>query len=173
MKINDNQSTNLEYKVYLRSANEWVSVTEELYRTYYRDIWATRKRAQAHGQCMCPKSKTWMCDGDCLVCEFRSAGDNLSLDYTVEDGESNQKSWADFFSEQRTKIFEKYGSAGEDGKYHFEADNEEKAISELDELLDMEVAPDVSVLDIPVSENLRLSVNDLTLLAPFIHFVET
>lgn len=37
MKINDNQSTNLEYKVYLRSANEWVSVTEELYRTYYRD----------------------------------------------------------------------------------------------------------------------------------------
>lgn len=37
----------------------------------------------------------------------------------------------------------------------------------------MEVAPDVSVLDIPVSENLRLSVNDLTLLAPFIHFVET
>lgn len=95
MKINDNQSTNLEYKVYLRSANEWVSVTEELYRTYYRDIWATRKRAQAHGQCMCPKSKTWMCDGDCLVCEFRSAGDNLSLDYTVEDGKGKQKSWAD------------------------------------------------------------------------------
>lgn len=44
---------------------------------------------------MCPKSKTWMCDGDCLACEFRATGDNLSLDYTVEDGEGNQKSWAD------------------------------------------------------------------------------
>lgn len=44
---------------------------------------------------MCPKSKTWMCDGDCLACEFRAAGDNLSLDYTIEDGEGNQKSWAD------------------------------------------------------------------------------
>lgn len=41
------------------------------------------------------KSKTWMCDGDCLACEFRAAGDNLSLDYAVEDGEGNQKSWAD------------------------------------------------------------------------------
>lgn len=95
MKINDNPNTNREYKVYLHSTKEWIPVTEEVYRVYYRDIWATRKRAQAHGQCMCPKSKTWMCDGDCLVCEFRSAGDNLSLDYTVEDGEGNQKSWAD------------------------------------------------------------------------------
>lgn len=72
-----------------------MEVTEEQYYAYYRDIWATRNRAQAHGQCMCPKSKTWTCDGDCLVCEFRSAGDNLSLDYTVEDSEGNQKSWAD------------------------------------------------------------------------------
>ena len=103
-----------------------------------------------------------------------SAGDlSLHLAYRLKKSMNEFQKEADFFSEQRTKIFEKYGSAGEDGKYHFEADNEEKAISELDELLDMEVAPDVSVLDIPVSENLRLSVNDLTLLAPFIHFVGT
>ena len=95
MKINDNPNTNREYKVYLHSTKEWIPVTEEVYRVYYRDIWATRKRAQAHGQCMCPKSKTWMCDGNCLVCEFHSAGDNLSLDYTVEDGDGKQKSWAD------------------------------------------------------------------------------
>lgn len=91
----ENQKSTREYKVYIHRLKTWVEVTEEQYYAYYRDIWATRKRAQAHGQCMCPKSKTWMCDGDCLACEFRAAGDNLSLDYTVEDGEGNQKSWAD------------------------------------------------------------------------------
>ena len=95
MKTNENQKSTRGYKVYIHRLKTWVEVTEEQYYAYYRDIWATRKRAQAHGQCMCPKSKTWMCDGDCLACEFRAAGDNLSLDYTVEDGEGNQKSWAD------------------------------------------------------------------------------
>lgn len=95
MKTNENQKSTREYKVYIHRLKTWVEVTEEQYYAYYRDIWATRKRAQSHGQCMCPKSKTWMCDGDCLACEFQAAGDNLSLDYTVEDGEGNQKSWAD------------------------------------------------------------------------------
>ena len=95
MKTNENQKSTREYKVYIHRLKAWVEVTEEQYYAYYRDIWATRKRAQAHGRCMCSKSNTWMCDGDCLACEFRAAGDNLSLDYTVEDGEGNQKSWAD------------------------------------------------------------------------------
>lgn len=95
MKNSENQKSTREYKVYIHRLKTWVEVTEEQYYAYYRDIWATRKRTQAHGQCMCPKSKTWMCDGDCLACEFRAAGDNLSLDYTIEDGEGNQKSWAD------------------------------------------------------------------------------
>lgn len=95
MSIDANQKSNREYKVYIHRLKTWVPVTKEQYHTYYRDIWATRKRAQSHGQCMCPKSKTWLCDGDCLVCEFRSAGDNLSLDYEIHDGEGNQKSWLD------------------------------------------------------------------------------
>ena len=93
MKSHSNQSTNREYKVYIHSTKEWVTVTEDVYRAYYRDIWATRNRAQSHGQCMCPKSKTWLCNGDCLACEFHAAGDNLSLDYTIEDDEGNEKSW--------------------------------------------------------------------------------
>lgn len=95
MKANENQKSTREYKVYIHRLKTWVDVTEEQYYAYYRDIWATRKRAQAHGRCMCPKSKIWMCDGDCLVCEFRAAGDTLSLDYTVEDDEGNRKCWAD------------------------------------------------------------------------------
>lgn len=95
MKTNENQKSTREYKVYIHRLKTWVEVTEEQYYAYYRDIWATRSRAQAHGQCMCPKSKTWMCDGDCLVCEFRAAGDNLSLDYTIEFEEGGQVSWVD------------------------------------------------------------------------------
>ena len=83
MKANENQKSTREYKVYIHRLKTWVDVTEEQYYAYYRDIWATRKRAQAHGRCMCPKTKIWMCDGDCLVCEFRAAGDTLSLDYAA------------------------------------------------------------------------------------------
>ena len=104
MKTNDNQNTSRECKVYIHSLKTWVEVTEEQYYAYYRDIWATRKRAQAHGQCMCPKSKFWMCDGDCLICEFHAAGDRLSLDYAVEDGDGNQKCWVDDMKDDTADI---------------------------------------------------------------------
>jgi DNA-directed RNA polymerase specialized sigma24 family protein len=89
MTNRENQQETREYKIYLPHEKQWVEVTEAQYYAYYRDIWATRKRAQAHRQCMCPKSKIWLCDGDCLACQFRSAGDNLSLDcaYSNEGGD--------------------------------------------------------------------------------------
>ena len=98
---------------------------------------------------------------------------SLHLTYRLKKSMDALQKEADFFSEQRKKIFSKYGTPQADGGFSFSEEAEPQAISELDALLDMEVTPDVSVLDIPVSENLRLSVNDLTLLAPFIHFVET
>ena len=84
-----NQSQPRIYKIYLPHEKQLVEVTQEQYHAYFRDIWAARKRAQKHRQCMCPKSKLWICDGDCLVCQFRAAGDNLSLDlkFENEDGE--------------------------------------------------------------------------------------
>ena len=78
----------------------------------------------------------------------------------------------DFFVEQRQKIFEKYGDAQKDGTFTFTDANEEKASAELETLLDMEVELEYQVLEIPVDEGLRLSVNDLNALAPFIHFTE-
>lgn len=67
MKKKEIRKSTREYKVYIHSTKEWITVTEDVYRAYYRDIWATRNRAQSHGQCMCPKSKTWLCNGDCLA----------------------------------------------------------------------------------------------------------
>ena len=81
MQYKDNQSK----RIYLKATRQWVDVSEEYYRDHTRYHDALRKRQQSHGQCVCPKNKFWLCDGDCLTCEFRRAGDMLSLDYTVEN----------------------------------------------------------------------------------------
>ena len=54
-------------------------ITEEQYRALYPDIWATQKREQYHGRCMCPKYYLWKCDGQCDLCEYH-APDTVSLD---------------------------------------------------------------------------------------------
>jgi DNA-directed RNA polymerase specialized sigma24 family protein len=77
------------YRIYLKATREWVEVSEEYYRDHARYHDALRKRQQSHGQCVCPKNKFWLCDGDCFTCEFRRAGDVLSLDYTVENEEGD------------------------------------------------------------------------------------
>ncbi|MDO4543152.1 MAG: hypothetical protein Q4C01_01250 [Clostridia bacterium] len=77
-------------KIYIRNPKEWVLVTEEVYLEYYRPIWRLQKEARKNGQCMCPKSKLWLCDGDCAMCEYRTAGNTVSLDAPIEnsDGEA-------------------------------------------------------------------------------------
>ena len=84
MKSFDNQ-----YRIYLKSTREWVAVPEETYREHIRHYDTFRKRQQSRGECACPKSKLWLCDGDCLNCEFHHTSMD-SLDYTVEskDGDT-------------------------------------------------------------------------------------
>lgn len=106
MSNHDNQNQTRDYKVYLPRLKKWVGVTKEQYYGYYRDIWATRKRAQAHGQCMCPKRKLWQCDGDCLACQYHSAGDTRSLDYTYENENGEGFSMLDKLQDESVKIEE-------------------------------------------------------------------
>lgn len=73
------------YRIYLKATRKWVEVSEEFYKNHTRHYDTFRKRHQAHGQCVCPRNKFWLCDGDCYNCEFRRAGDMLSLDYTTEN----------------------------------------------------------------------------------------
>ena len=102
-----------------------------------------------------------------------SAGDMaLRSAYMLKMLISTLQKDVDFFVEQRQKIFEKYGNAQKDGTFTFTDANEEKASAELETLLDMEVTPEFAILEIPVTENLRLSVHDIDALAPFIHFTE-
>lgn len=74
--------------IYIRATGEKVSVTKEVRDEYYREAARVRMREQAHGRCVCPQSKVWACDGDCLTCEYRRSGDLASLDVPIgEDGE--------------------------------------------------------------------------------------
>lgn len=83
MAINENHVN--PYRIYIKSSHEWVEVSEEVYRDHTRYYDAFRKRHQTHGQCVCPKNKFWLCDGDCCSCEFHRPGDKLSLDYETEN----------------------------------------------------------------------------------------
>ena len=56
--------------------------------------------------------------------------------------------------------------------YRSNEDAAAKAAAELEELLVMEVTPEVEAIDIPITENLLLSANDIGLLTPFVHFTE-
>ena len=99
-----NQSQPRIYKIYLPREKQWAEVTQEQYHAYYRDIWAARKRAQKHRQCMCPKSKLWLCEGDCLICKFRAPGDCLSLDFTFENENGEEYSLLGQLADQSVSI---------------------------------------------------------------------
>lgn len=85
MQNKENQSKH----IYLKATRKWVEVSDEHYKDHTRYYGAFRKRHQAHGQCVCPKNKFWLCDGDCSNCEFCRAGDMLSLDHTIENSDGN------------------------------------------------------------------------------------
>ena len=104
MASSENQKEAREYKIYLPHEKQWVEVTQEQYHAYFRDIWAARKRAQKHRQCMCPKSKLWLCDGDCLICKFRAPGDSLSLDLPYENENGEERSLLDMLADQSASI---------------------------------------------------------------------
>lgn len=83
-----------------------MEVSEEYYRDHTCYHNALCKHQQSHGQCVCPESKFWFCDSDCLTCEFRRAGDMLSLDYTVENEDSDACSPLDNLADPNPSIEE-------------------------------------------------------------------
>ena len=78
------------YRIYLKHDRKWIEVPKDVYKEHTRYHDAFRKRHQSHGQCVCPKNKFWLCDADCYNCEFRRAGDMLSLDATVSNDDGDE-----------------------------------------------------------------------------------
>ena len=102
------------------------------------------------------------------------SGEDLSLRlaYRLRKNIAELQREADFFSEQRIKILDKHGTADENGHYTFVGDNEQKAITELEDLLNMEVEPVIDPINIPITEELKISVNDMGMIEAFINFTE-
>lgn len=74
------------YRIYDKITKQWYEIPEDQYREYNRWRTALRKRMQYRGECFCPRSKWWLCDGNCLDCEFRN-NTIISLDDPLPDGE--------------------------------------------------------------------------------------
>lgn len=104
MANKDNQSK--QYRIYIKESKSWVDVNKEFYTNYYRDINTYHKRQQEHGRCVCPASKRYLCDMDCLICPYAKASDQLSLDNTVSDSDGNEKSWLDDMPDESAAIAE-------------------------------------------------------------------
>lgn len=104
-----------QYYIYLRSTKERIPCTKEEFYNYYRDINAFRQKQQNHGKCVCPQKKRLDCDMDCATCPFRRAGDSLSLDYTMEDDDGNEKAWVDTLVDPSPLIEDAVADAAEFG----------------------------------------------------------
>lgn len=104
MSNNVNQSKTCH--IYLKSTKEWVEVPEEYYREHTRYYDTFRKKAQYHGQCICPKNKFWLCDGDCYNCVFHRTGDMLPLDFENENEDGDTVSRLDLIPDTAPMVDE-------------------------------------------------------------------
>ena len=104
--------------------------------------------------------------------KLASANLRLKTAYTLKQAADILQKEVDFFEQERKKILEKYGKVQEDESVLIPAEQRTKAEEEYSRLLSMEVQPEFSRLQISLSEDAKLSVNDLSLLAPFADFVE-
>ncbi len=104
--------------------------------------------------------------------KLTSANLRLKTAYTLKQTADILQKEVDFFEQERKKILEKYGKVQQDGTVLIPVEQRTKAEEEYARLLSMEVQPEFSRLRISLSEDAKLSVNDLSLLAPFADFVE-
>ncbi|MGN1303773.1 MAG: hypothetical protein ACI4YB_01930 [Oscillospiraceae bacterium] len=74
-----------------------------------------------------------------------------------------------FFEEKRAAIIEKH--IDKDSRT-FTHENEQKAVAEISELLEFESDVNIEPVEIPETEDIRLSANDLNALADFVTFKE-
>lgn len=89
MSKNVNQSKPNARRIYIRSQHRWQEVSEEIYQEHIRFHDTYRHRIQGRGLCRCPRSKWWVCDADCLTCEYHNADVIASLDAPIGEDDDN------------------------------------------------------------------------------------
>jgi len=62
-----------------------IPVTEEVYKAWYGSIWKARRRARHFHQCALGDWRR--CEGDCALCRYWRAGDEVPMDDVLEKSE--------------------------------------------------------------------------------------
>ena len=80
-------------KLYLRAKNKWITVSDEVYKSYRLKCNSYRITQKNNGRCVCPRKKFYLCDMDCWTCIYRRAGNITSLDdengiHSIPDSEN-------------------------------------------------------------------------------------
>lgn len=89
MSKNVNKSKTETRRIYIRSQRRWQEVPEEVYQEHIRFHDTYRHRTQGRGLCRCPRNKWWVCDADCLTCEYHNADVIASLDAPIGEDDDN------------------------------------------------------------------------------------
>lgn len=76
-----------------------------------------------------------------------------------------------FFNEERTKIVTELGEEVENDKWKIPQENRAEFERRMDDLLNVEIDTDFKVVQIPVTENVKLSYNDIRMLDGFVELV--
>lgn len=79
--MSNNETTAKEY--YIEVNGEKIPVTEEVYRAYYRPVWAEHKREERRRKCRLLNGTR--CSKKCSECTMMKNGSDLSLDSLDED----------------------------------------------------------------------------------------
>ena len=86
--------SNQNRKYYVPVDGRLIEVNKEFYYKYYRPIWRIQDHAQRNGECCCPKSHLWKCDGVCCDCPYRIERHTVSLDTPI-GGKNNELTLGD------------------------------------------------------------------------------
>ena len=73
-------------KSYDKINKVWISVSDDVFEEYRNDTNVYCRKNQRHGNCKCPRSKRWLCDLDCPMCEFYICDE--SLDEPIGESEN-------------------------------------------------------------------------------------
>lgn len=82
---------NINKKRFIVFDNAQLKVSNADYYDHYRPIWRLQSQMRKTGQCVCPSSLLWTCSGICQDCQYRRAGNTLSLDVQLPSNDGENK----------------------------------------------------------------------------------
>jgi len=74
-----------KFEIYDKASKTWIPVSEAVHKEYYKSVDAFRRKERRHEHCVCPSSKYWFCDCDCVMCKYFKGNESLDKPTDNED----------------------------------------------------------------------------------------